>query len=405
MIDQQIIISLLEKEFQSAVENINFENEKHFKKELIMFLELNLPANITIKSEVKTKFGVVDILVDENYVLELKYADNRNTLDRGISEVIRYKKFRRTVIVVLLDVGLLDRKIITRYRNYYKEADAEVVVIHAKGQRKKGKSITSHIKNLMIDKKIITIEEMLRNHQGERESLYAALSRLEKKGWIERIEKGKYMIIPLGAEKGKYTLNEFVIGSLLVKPYAIAYWSALHHYGLTEQIPNTVFIQTTTRKKKQKIEIFGVEYRIVRIKETRFFGIKKTWIEEVQVNITDKEKTIVDCLDKPQYCGGIVEVAKALKNGKFDENKLTKYVNKLGNSGVIRRLGFLCDLLGIDISLPNINTRNYLYLDPSMPHKGPKSAKWRLIVNLDEKVLGDLEWLHKESLERKQEKM
>jgi len=179
---EQTIISLLERNFQSIVKNVNFENEKHFKKELIMFLELNLPANITIKSEVKTKFGVVDILVDGNYILELKYADNKNTLDRGIAEVIRYKKFRRTVIVVLLDVRVLDRNIITRYRDYYKEAGAEVIVIRAKGQRKRGKSITSHIKNLMIDRKLITIEEMLRNHKSERKSLYVALSRLQKKG-------------------------------------------------------------------------------------------------------------------------------------------------------------------------------------------------------------------------------
>ena len=46
------------------------------------------------------------------------------------------------------------------------------------------------------------------------------------------------MIIPLGAEKGKYTLNEFIIGSLLVTPYSVAYWSALNFYGMTEQIPN-----------------------------------------------------------------------------------------------------------------------------------------------------------------------
>lgn len=236
-----------------------------------------------------------------------------------------------------------------------------------------------------------TFEDLLKTSKIQRNVLWVIVSRLEKKGWIERVEKGKYMIIPLGAEKGKYTLNEFIIGSLLVRPYAIAYWSALHYYGLTEQIPNTVFVQTTTRKKKQNIEIFGVEYKIVRIKENRFFGIKKTWIEEALVSITDKEKTIIDCLDKPQYCGGIVEVAKALKNGKFDKNKLTKYVKEFGNSGVIRRLGYLCDLLQVDIPLPKIDTRNYLFLDPTMPHKGSKNGKWRLIINLDEKVLGELE--------------
>ena len=237
-----------------------------------------------------------------------------------------------------------------------------------------------------------SIENVLSTTNIQKEVLWVILSRLEKKGWIERIEKGKYMIIPLGAEKGKYTLNEFVIGSLLVNPYSVAYWSALNFYGLTEQFPNTVFLQTTSRKKKQATEVFGVRYRIVRVKEEKFFGIRKEWIENTQVHITDKEKTILDCLDKPQYCGGVVEVAKALKYGsELDKKKLVEYAQKLKNSGVIRRLGYLCDLFAIDIGIPKIKTRNYLLLDPTMSHKGQKNAKWRLIMNLDEKLMGDLE--------------
>ena len=87
--------------------------------------------------------------------------------------------------------------------------------------------------------------------------LWVILSRMEEKGFIERIEKGKYLIIPLGSEKGKYTLHEFVIASYLVEPYAISYWSALHHYGLTEQIPTTVFVQTPARKKKASSTFSG----------------------------------------------------------------------------------------------------------------------------------------------------
>ena len=222
-------------------------------------------------------------------------------------------------------------------------------------------------------------------------SLQKVLYRLQQSGAIERIEKGKYLIIPLGAEKGKYTLHEFVIGSLLVEPYTIAYWSALNYYGLTEQIPTTIFIQTITRKFNTNPEVFGVQYKIVKIKKEKVFGIRKEWIEETQINITDKEKTMIDCLDKPQYCGGIIEVAKALKNNKFDRKKLEDYAQRIGNSGVLRRLGYLCEQLNIKINLPKLNTRNYLLLNPAMPEKGSKSAKWRLIINLDEKVLGELE--------------
>jgi predicted transcriptional regulator of viral defense system len=114
---------------------------------------------------------------------------------------------------------------------------------------------------------------------------------LEHAGWIERIERGVYMMIPLSARKGEFTLNEFVIGSELVQPYAIAYWSALNYHGLTEQIPRTVFIQTTSRKKKTQLEIFGVTYKIVTITKSKFYGIDRVWFDNAPVNITNKEKT------------------------------------------------------------------------------------------------------------------
>ena len=222
-------------------------------------------------------------------------------------------------------------------------------------------------------------------------ALKKLLYRMERRGWVEPIEKGKYMIIPLEAKKGRYTLNEFVIASTIIEPYAIGYWSALHHYGLTEQIPSTVFVQTTKRKKRQEMEIFGVRYRIVRIKEDKFFGIGRVWIDEAEISMTDREKTIVDCLDKPEHCGGVIEVAKAIEKGRFDMRKLEKYALKMDNSGVVRRLGYLCEMFGLDVEVPKPDVRNYLLLDPTMPKKGKRSARWRLILNIEENELKVLE--------------
>ena len=235
-----------------------------------------------------------------------------------------------------------------------------------------------------------TFQDALKISNMSKKSLQKLLYRMQQSNAIERIEKGKYLIIPLGADKGRYTLHEFVIGSMLTDPYCIAYWSALNYHGLTEQIPTTIFLQTNARKFKNSIKIFGVHYKIIKVKKEKMFGIKKEWIEENPVNITSKEKTIVDCLDKPQYCGGIIEVAKALKNNKFDHAILISFAKEIGNSGVIRRLGYLGELLDIKINLPVVDTRNYLLLDPTMPRSGKNNARWRLIINLDEKILGEL---------------
>ncbi|MHA1771487.1 MAG: type IV toxin-antitoxin system AbiEi family antitoxin domain-containing protein [Candidatus Thorarchaeota archaeon] len=240
----------------------------------------------------------------------------------------------------------------------------------------------------MARKQIFTIEEGAKISGMDPSSLRVLLSRLERRGWIERIEKGKYMIIPLGAKKGLYTLNEFVIGSILIKPSAISYWSALNFHGLTEQIPTTVFVQTTSRKKKTTLKIFNVTYKFVRLKETKFFGLETKWVDRFRINITNKAKTIVDCLDKPKYCGGVIEIAKALTNDTLDFDLISTYATQIGNSGVIRRLGFLCDTLGIHIELPEIKVRNYLLLDPTLPSIPKVNSKWKLFVNLD---IGELE--------------
>jgi len=218
------------------------------------------------------------------------------------------------------------------------------------------------------------------------------LYQLRQSGWVAQLTRGKYLIVPLEAgPEGTWSEDALVIAYHLAEPASVAYWSACHYWGWTEQVPRTVFVQTTSRKKEQTLEIFGINYRIVRVAQTKFFGFRKEWIEETQITITDREKTIIDCLDKPQYSGGIIEVAKSLKNGKFDKDKLVAYAEKIKNSAVLRRLGFLCEFLRIEINLPRIETRNYLYLDPTMPKNGIKDAKWHLIVNLDEKILGALE--------------
>ncbi|MBP1911678.1 hypothetical protein J2747_000937 [Thermococcus stetteri] len=85
----------------------------------------------------------------------------------------------------------------------------------------------------------------------------------------------------------------------------------------------------------------------------------------------------MDCLDKPKYCGGIIEVAKAFRE-ELDTEKLREYALRMNNSDTIRRLGHLCDYFGVDIDLPKPKTRNYILLDPTMLREGNVDSKWRV---------------------------
>jgi len=76
-------------------------------------------------------------------------------------------------------------------------------------------------------------------------------------------------------EKGLYVVRNFrdpyVIGTAMLKESAVAYWSALNLHGLTEQIPNIVYLQSIHSKRDK--EVFGVRYKFVKVKPKKICGI------------------------------------------------------------------------------------------------------------------------------------
>ncbi len=87
------------------------------------------------------------------------------------------------------------------------------------------------------------------------------LERLQSKGWIRRIRRGRFAVIPLSSGEGRSPqLHEFVVAMELVSPAVIAYWSALNHHGMTEQLPRTVFVATDHPVRRQPGDILGVTY-------------------------------------------------------------------------------------------------------------------------------------------------
>ena len=63
----------------------------------------------------------------------------------------------------------------------------------------------------------------------------------------------------------------------------------------------------------------------------------------------------------------------------------------IDNLSAVRRLGYLCDRIGLEIALPPSKSKKYLLLDPTMPPTGFVDPKWRLIINLDSISLEELE--------------
>lgn len=224
-------------------------------------------------------------------------------------------------------------------------------------------------------------------------NLNKILFNLVQKGWLRRIEKGKYMLIPLNIDSSEpYTENHYIIASKLIDPYYIGYWSALHFYGYTEQLLNTLFVVST--KRKDFISLGGVQYKFIKIKNNKFFGIAEIKTCGVNINFSDKEKTFVDCLANPKYCGGVQEIIKGLWKAReeIDLEKMIGYAKNMGNSVIFKRLGYLLECLELIgqsklDDLKHYVKNGYSILDPLLPRKGTFNSEWNLMINISKEDL------------------
>ncbi len=240
--------------------------------------------------------------------------------------------------------------------------------------------------------KHITLSEASSMLNINKDYLRVIFHRLVKKNWLERIEKGKYIIVPMAGKFG-WSEHPFVTASRMVKKYYISYRTALSHYGLTEQIPRYVYVATLDRKAVIERSVHDYYFRFIKIRERKLFGYRKEKIESEEIAVAEIEKAIIDCLDKEQFAGTIIETAKALKDSRVNVNKLKRYAVMLNNASLIRRLGYLLDLFNLDSSgiEEHIGSFKYIYLSIKLPMKEiSRSKKWRLIVNVRSEDL--MEW-------------
>ena len=101
------------------------------------------------------------------------------------------------------------------------------------------------------------------------------------------------------------------------------------------------------------------------------------------------QKTFVDCLFKPEYAGGIPDIARALffSNDKINYETLLNYTIQFDSQAVIKRLGFLLEVLKMGTSiledLQNLRTASYVLLDTELPKEGQRNSRWRIQQNIE----------------------
>lgn len=222
------------------------------------------------------------------------------------------------------------------------------------------------------------------------------LHKMVGRGIATRLRPGVFQLVPpeLGWESD-YLGNPYVVARELMagKPHFLSHASAMDIHNMVTQ-PQLVVCVTSPSPMRGR-SVLGTEFRFVRCKPEHVFGTTDHWVsKQEQVRVSDLERTVLDGLRQPEYCGGITEVAKGLwiRRTNLDVGRIIDYAKQLQVGAVSRRLGYLLEFYGIGTAsawerLRERGTRTYSLLDPVMPPQGKFNRRWHLRLNVDPEEL------------------
>lgn len=219
-------------------------------------------------------------------------------------------------------------------------------------------------------------------------SVSYVLRSLSSQKLIRPIFKGNYVIednILTGSP-----LHKFEIALHLAKGGAIGCWSAMSYHELTDQVLSKVYVVAPYSEEKKRslyrYTISGHEYLLIQIQKKHFWGVETRFMGDVKIALTDLERTLIDGLIRPHYCGGFREVLNAfsLSKNRLDFDKIIKYGHRC-SIAVQKRLGWVLEHLSVKdvekrLMIPETNY--FDKLDLSGSRRGKQNKTWMILENI-----------------------
>ncbi len=219
------------------------------------------------------------------------------------------------------------------------------------------------------------------------------LASLLRQGWLGRIKRGHYVILPLEARNAESTVPEdpWAVAIALFEPCYIGGWSAAEHWNLTEQIFRATFVATSANIRERDEVRMGISFHLAKVSQGRQADLTMVWRGRSRLSVSGPERTLVDGARNTGWVGGarqLFDMLAAYRERKdATEAALVEQLEKHGNGAAAKRLGFIAQERWPDAQLliqkcHQLQTSGTIKLDPAVSAKGHLETRWGLWRNV-----------------------
>lgn len=146
---------------------------------------------------------------------------------------------------------------------------------------------------------------------------------------------------------------------ILKANYYIGGTNAIHHHGLTTQIPQTFTVYNTKLSALKQIKNLNISF--IKVSKKRIGGIESFKIPNTKLNanIASLARTIMDSINDWTRYNSLPIAYEWIKNRCHDQalvKELILITSKYSNKSTVRRIGYILDNCGISSTTDELLT-------------------------------------------------
>ena len=219
----------------------------------------------------------------------------------------------------------------------------------------------------------------------------ALLSYHQGKGHILQVRRGLFASVTPGVDPEQAPVDAYLIAAKSQENAILAFHTALELHGLAYSSFES--IQVLSERPLRPWSFRGVTYQPVKVQEALQRAGKTHWGVETMdrfgqdIQVTSRERTFVDVLDRPDLGGGWEEVWRSLETLRvLVMDDVLTYVGFLGNATTAALVGFYLEQHQEGLAVDEGVLRNLEALRPKGAHyldstqESRLAKRWNLIV-------------------------
>lgn len=214
---------------------------------------------------------------------------------------------------------------------------------------------------------------------------------LVRKNVLQRLRRGTFLVRPFRWQGKPHAASSAVAVEALLRGephYLGGLWALSFHRLSMQRYDSLIDAFITHRLASRRLGFARIRFHL-QPKGAFEYGVAASSLEGILIQVSDRERTVLDALDRPRVFFGVGRAVDLLKERlhELDAERLVAYAIRGSSSSTCQRLGVILERTGMParrltaLRKKARATRSVLSMNPDLARTGRLNDEWNVVEN------------------------